>query len=99
MVSNPGTTQFHEAKVVSAGLIPGVVDMVTVGTTEDNVLFCLIFNQVLPCFVRSAANPTLDDVCTGGLMVTKAVAAVTLQWFRHPGAEVESSPAAQGQLE
>ena len=40
-----------------------------------------------------AANPTLDEVCTGGLMVTKTVAAVTPQWFGHPGAKVESPPA------
>ena len=64
----------------------------------DNVLFCLIFNQALLCFVGSATNPTLDDVCTGGLMVTKAVAVVTQQWFGHPEAEVESPPAAQEQL-
>ena len=33
---------------------------------------------------------TFDDVCTESLMVTKAVAAVTPQWFGHPGVEVES---------
>ena len=71
--------------------------MVTVGTTVDNVLFYLILNKALLCFVGSAAHPTLD-VCTGGLMVTKEVAAVTPQWFMHPWAEIENPPAAQGQL-
>ena len=56
----------------------------------DNIVFCFIFNQTLLRFVESAANPTLDDVCTGGLMVTKAVTAIISQWFGHPGAEIES---------
>ena len=86
----PFTTPFHEAKADRAGLVPGVVGLATVGTTVDNVLFCLILNQALLCFVGSAANPTLDEVCTGGLMVTKAMAAVTPQWFGHPGTEVKS---------
>ena len=73
----PFTTLFHKAKVTSAGLVPGVMGLVTVRTTVDNILFCLILNQTLLCFVGSAAHPTLDDVFTGGLMMTKTVAAVT----------------------
>ena len=61
-----------------------------VGTMVDNVLFCLIFNQALLCLMGSAAHPTLDDVFTGGLMVTKGVAEVTPQWFGHPWVKVES---------
>ena len=102
LASNPGslpfTTLFQEAKANRTGLVPGVVCLVTVGTMVDKILFCLILNQALLCFVGSAAKPTFNDVCTGGLMVTKTVAAVTPQWFEHPGAEVENLPAAQGQL-
>ena len=94
----PLTTLFHKAKAGRAELVPGVMGLVTVGTKVDNVLYFLIFNQTLLCFVGSAANTTFDDVCTGGLMVTKSVAAVTPQWFGHPGAEIKSPPAAQGQL-
>ena len=92
------TSPFHEAKARRAVLVPGVVGLVTVGATVDNVLLCFILNQAFLCFVGSAAHPKLDDVCTGNLMVTKAMAAVTQQWFWHPGVEVESSPAVQGQL-
>ena len=81
-----------------AGLVLGAVGLVTARKMVDNILFCLIFNQALLCFVEFAAKPTFNDVFTRGLMVTKAVAAVTPQWFEHPGAEVESPPAAQGQL-
>ena len=99
LVSNPDrlpfTTQFYEAKAGRTGLVPGVVGLVTVGATVNNIFFCYILNQTLLCFVGSATHPTLDNVCTGGLVVTKAVGAVTPQWFR---AEVESHPAAQGQL-
>ena len=76
MLATLFTTPFHEAEAGRAGLIPGVVGLVTVETTVDNVFFFLILNQVLLCFVGSAAHPTLD-VFTGGLMVTKAMAAVT----------------------
>ena len=86
----PFTTPFHEAKAGRAGLVPGVVALVTVGTTVDNVLFCLMLNQTLLCFVGSAANLPFDDVCTGDLMVTKAIAGVTPHWFGHLRAEVES---------
>ena len=103
LVSNPGslsfTTPVYEAKAGRAGLVPGVVGLVTVGTTVDNILFCLILNQALLFSVGSAAHHTLDDVCTGVLMLTKAVAAVTPQWFEHPVVKVESLPATQEQLE
>ena len=102
LVSNPDsltfTTPFHEAKAGRAELVPGVVGLVTVGTTVDNILFCLVFNQALLCFVGSAAHPTLDYICTGGLIMTKTVAAVTPQCFGLPEGKVESSPAAQGHL-
>ena len=49
LVSNPGsllfTIPFHEAKAGRAGLVPGVVGLVTVGTTVDNVLLCFILNH------------------------------------------------------
>ena len=89
---------FHEAKAGRAGLVPGVVGLVTVRPTVDNVLFCFILNQALLYFVGSVAHPTLDDVFIGGLMVIEVVTAITPQWFGHPGAKVESPPAAQEQL-
>ena len=102
LVTKPGsllfTTTLHEAKAGRTGLVPGVVGLVTVGKTMDNILLCLILNQSLLYFLGFTANHTFDDVFTKSLMVTKAVAAVTLQWFGHPGAEIKSPPAAQGQL-
>ena len=48
LISNPDrlpfTIPFHEAKADRAELVPGVVGLVTVGTTVDNVLFCHILN-------------------------------------------------------
>ena len=47
--------------------------MVIIGAKVNNILF---FDGLF--FVGSTAHSTSDDVCTGGLMVTRAVAAIKL---------------------
>ena len=64
-------TQFHEAKAGRTRLVSGVVGLVTVGTTVENYLFCLIVNQALLCFV--AWSTLRERLVKGKLLFLKKI--------------------------
>ena len=74
-----------------AGLVPGVVGLVTVWTMVDNVLFCLILFLALLCFMGSAAHFALDDV-------DKSSGSDSTALIRAPRGGGRKPLAAQGQL-
>ena len=71
LLSNPRylvfMTSFRKAKAGRTRLIPDVVSLVTVGAMVNNILFVLILDKALLCFMGSAANPTSDGVYIEGL--------------------------------